>query len=100
MIIILNVFHWRLIPRKVAAFESGIFIYPKVNKKIHFVESIKKMGVGVGIKKKNGGRGGGFVCKVKKKSEVRSFKSNENIHEKEGGSYYVVSANKASSVTL
>ena len=34
------------------------------------------------------------------KSEMRSFKSNENIHEKEGGSYYVVSANKASSVTL
>ena len=29
-----------------------------------------------------------------------SFKSNENIHKKEGGSYYVVSANKASSVTL
>ena len=28
------------------------------------------------------------------------FKSNENIHKKEGGSYYVVSANKASSVTL
>ena len=36
----------------------------------------------------------------KKKSEMRSFKSNENIHKKEGGSYYVVSANKASSVTL
>ena len=33
------------------------------------------------------------------KSEMRSFKSNENIHKKEGGSYYVVSANKASSVT-
>ena len=29
-----------------------------------------------------------------------SFKSNESIHKKEGGSYYVVSANKASSVTL
>ena len=26
------------------------------------------------------------------KSEMRSFKSNENIHKKEGGSYYVVSA--------
>ena len=25
------------------------------------------------------------------KSEMRSFKSNENIHKKEGGSYYVVS---------
>ena len=34
------------------------------------------------------------------KSEMRSFKSNENIHKKEGGSYYVVSANKTSSVTL
>ena len=31
---------------------------------------------------------------------MRSFKSNENIHKKEGGSYYEVSANKASSVTL
>ena len=28
------------------------------------------------------------------------FKSNENIHKKENGLYYVVSANKASSVTL
>ena len=34
------------------------------------------------------------------KSEMRSFKSNENIHKEEGGSYYAVSANKASSVTL
>ena len=34
------------------------------------------------------------------KSEMRSFKSNETIYKKEGGSYYVVSANKASSVTL
>ena len=34
------------------------------------------------------------------KSEMRSSKSNENIRKKEGGSYYVVSANKASSVTL
>ena len=25
---------------------------------------------------------------------MRSFKSNENIHKKEDGSYYVVSANK------
>ena len=33
------------------------------------------------------------------KSEMRSVKSNENIHKKEGGSYYVVSVNKASSVT-
>ena len=30
---------------------------------------------------------------------MRSFQSNENIHKKEGGSYYVVSAIKASSVT-
>ena len=27
---------------------------------------------------------------------MSSFKSNENIHKKEDGSYYVVSANKAS----
>ena len=32
------------------------------------------------------------------KSEMRFFKSNEKIHKKEGGSYYVVSANKASLV--
>ena len=31
---------------------------------------------------------------------MRSFKSNENIHKKVDGSYYVVSTNKASSVTL
>ena len=29
---------------------------------------------------------------------MRSFKNNENIHKKEDGSYYVVSANKAQSV--
>ena len=40
------------------------------------------------------------AVKSNKKSEMRSFKSNENIHKKEGGSYYVVSANKTSSVTL
>ena len=38
------------------------------------------------------------LCIRNIKSEMRSF--NENIHKKEGGSYYVVSANKASSVTL
>ena len=38
-----------------------------------------------------------YLNKNKKKS---SFKSNENIHKKKDGSYYVVSANKASSVTL
>ena len=32
--------------------------------------------------------------------KMSSFKNNENIHEKVNGSYYVVSANKASSVTL
>ena len=42
----------------------------------------------------------GNVENANMKSEMRSFKSNENIHKKEGGSYYVVSANKASSVTL
>ena len=31
---------------------------------------------------------------------MRSFKSNENIYKKEGGSYYVVSANKASSLLM
>ena len=40
------------------------------------------------------------IKRLEWKSEMRSFKSNENIHKKEGGSYYVVSANKASSVTL
>ena len=39
-------------------------------------------------------------CIYEYKSVTRSFKSNENIHKKEGGSYYVVSANKASPVTL
>ena len=34
------------------------------------------------------------------KAHMSSFKSNENIHKKEDGSYYVVSANKVSSVTL
>ena len=43
----------------------------------------------------------GLACGITNiKSEMRSFKSNENIHKKEDGSYYVVSANKASSVTL
>ena len=31
---------------------------------------------------------------------MRSFKSNENIDEKEDGSYYVFSASQASSETL
>ena len=35
-----------------------------------------------------------------KNHKMSSFKSNESIHKKEDGSYYVVSANKASSVTL
>ena len=30
---------------------------------------------------------------------MRSFKSNENIHKKEGGPYHVVSANKAPPAT-
>ena len=34
------------------------------------------------------------------KKKVSSFKRNENIHKKEDGPYYVVSANKASSMTL
>ena len=32
------------------------------------------------------------AVKLNIKSEMISFKSNENIHKKEGGSYYVVSA--------
>ena len=35
-----------------------------------------------------------------KKKKKSSFKSHENIHKKEDASYYVLSANKASSVTL
>ena len=35
-----------------------------------------------------------------KEKKMSSFKSNENIHKKEDGPYNVVSANKASSVTL
>ena len=31
---------------------------------------------------------------------MSSFNSNENIHKKEDGTYYVVSANKASSVKI
>ena len=38
--------------------------------------------------------------KPNKIKKLSSFKSNENIHKREDGSYYVVSANKASSVTL
>ena len=36
----------------------------------------------------------------KQKAKMSSSKSNENIHKKEDGSYYGVTANKASSVTL
>ena len=40
------------------------------------------------------------AVKANKNKKMSSFKSNENIHKKEDRSYYVVSANKASSVTL
>ena len=42
------------------------------------------------------------AVKAIKIQKLSSFKSNENIHKREdgSGSYYVVSANKASSVTL
>ena len=40
------------------------------------------------------------AVKSNKIQKLSSFKSNENIHKREDGSYYVVSANKASSVTL
>ena len=36
----------------------------------------------------------------KYKQTINSFKSNENIHKKEDGPYYVVSANKTSTMTL
>ena len=47
----------------------------------------------------------GTFCKLitvleYKIQKLSSFKSNENIRKREDGSYYVVSANKASSVTL
>ena len=37
---------------------------------------------------------------INKNKKMSSFKSNEHIHKKEDGSYYVVLVNKASSVTL
>ena len=40
------------------------------------------------------------ALKANKNKKMSSFKSNENIHKKDDGSYYVFSANKASSVTL
>ena len=36
----------------------------------------------------------------KQNTKMSSFKSNENIHKKEDGPYYVVTANKASSKYL
>ena len=41
-----------------------------------------------------------FKVPLNKIQKLSSFKRNENIHKREDGSYYVVSANKASSVTL
>ena len=53
------------------------------------------------------GWGQGLKCIVlqsrankNRKMSSFNFKSNENIHKKEDGSYFVVSANKASSATL
>ena len=40
------------------------------------------------------------AVKANKNKKRSSFKSNENIHKKKHGSYYVVSAHKASSLTL
>ena len=40
------------------------------------------------------------AVKANKIQKLSSFKSNENIQKREDGSYYGVSANKASSVTL
>ena len=39
------------------------------------------------------------AVKANKNKKMCSFKSNENNYKKQDGSYYVVSANKASSVT-
>ena len=39
------------------------------------------------------------AVKANKNHKMSSFKSNEIIHTKEDGSYYVVSANKSSSMT-
>ena len=41
-----------------------------------------------------------FKCTSNIDKKMSSFTSTENIHKKEDGWYYVVSANKASSVTL
>ena len=40
------------------------------------------------------------AVKANKNKKMSSFKSNENIHKKEDGSYYIVLANKASLVIL
>ena len=40
------------------------------------------------------------ATRYNKNKKMSSFKSNENIHKNEDGSYCVVSANKTSSVTL
>ena len=40
------------------------------------------------------------AVKANKNIKMSFFKSNENVHKKENGSYYVVSGDKASSVTL
>ena len=66
--------------------QSKVEIYEKSRKKCHFQ-----------FRKKAITRKRHDINKIQKLS---SFKSNENIHKKEDGSYYVVSANKASSVTL
>ena len=42
----------------------------------------------------------GETGRSNKHKKMSSFRSKENIHKKEDGSYYVGSANKASSVTL
>ena len=42
----------------------------------------------------------GAMCLSEIELKMSSFKGNENMHKKEGGSDYVVWANKASSVAL
>ena len=74
-----------------------------MNKEVEYVEiiiEIANVHTNYCIILRQGSYTGPLLENVNIKSEMRSFKSNENIHKKEGGSYYVVSANKASSVTL
>ena len=73
-----------------------MFSYFELGEKFKCIEHIGKVQIFF-LKSSPSQKALGWVIKKKKMS---SFKNNENIHKKECGSYYVVSANKASSVTL